>query len=117
MDFNNSIKIDLIETDKLTTISRSDIIQDIDLIPSQLPINFSEEENFSTNFVDELPLDMNLGEFSSVKIQGEGGTSDHRLLQYRNVPNQHPIEAITSLTEELNVRPNTVITDVEIELL
>ena len=38
-------------------------------------------------------------------------TSDHNKLINRNMENQHPIEAITSLTEELLSRPNTEIPD------
>ena len=38
-------------------------------------------------------------------------TSDHNKLINRDMKNQHPIEAITSLTEELLSRPNTEIPD------
>ena len=37
--------------------------------------------------------------------------SDHNKLINRGMKNQHPIEAITSLTEELLSRPNTEIPD------
>ena len=36
---------------------------------------------------------------------------DHNKLINRDMKNQHPIEAITSLTEELLSRPNTEIPD------
>ena len=38
-------------------------------------------------------------------------SADHNKLINRDMENQHPIEAITSLTEELLSRPNTEIPD------
>ncbi len=43
-----------------------------------------------------------------------GGTNDHQKLYNRDKANCHPISAITDLTGELNVRPDTALTNMEI---
>lgn len=43
-----------------------------------------------------------------------GGTHDHQKLYNRNMADCHPISAITDLTGELNVRPDTAMTNFDI---
>ena len=45
---------------------------------------------------------------------GSGGANDHQKLYNRDKANCHPISAITDLTGELNVRPDTALTNMEI---
>ena len=47
----------------------------------------------------------------SISYGGISNSSDHNKLINRDMENQHPITAITSLTEELLSRPNTEIPD------
>lgn len=59
---------------------------------------------------------------SAVPVQGgegEGGTSDHRLLAHRDAEKQHPIAAIEGLVCELNRIPEPVeaLTNIELEAL
>ena len=49
--------------------------------------------------------------FDRVGIDGEdgtGGTKDHRLLEYRDEPDQHPIESITGLQNKLEGIDNSI---------
>ena len=52
-----------------------------------------------------------------VSDSGEGGASDHRLLKGRDAENQHPIEAIEGLSEELRriPTPAEALTNEELE--
>lgn len=61
--------------------------------------------SISDNNKQELDLDLDTS--TSVDIK----SSDHNKLINRDMKNQHPIGAITSLTEELLSRPNTEIPD------
>ena len=61
------------------------------------------------------------GELNGVgSLDGTLGSSAalaHPQLSGRSQPQQHPISAITDLTDELNERPSEVISDAFIELL
>ena len=46
------------------------------------------------------------------ELAGSGGTTDHNILTNKNLPNQHTIDAITGLLDELGKRPLT--TDVNV---
>lgn len=48
---------------------------------------------------------------------GGGGGNYHPALKGRELPRQHPINAITDLTEELESRPSEAITDAYIDSL
>lgn len=43
------------------------------------------------------------------------GMTDHRRLNFRDAPDQHPIAAITQLQSELDVRSSERITNAEID--
>lgn len=43
-----------------------------------------------------------------------GGTMFHERLQNRDLPDQHPIGAVTNLEAELEVRPDEMLTNMEI---
>ena len=47
-------------------------------------------------------------EFGTVQEVVVGGTTDHRELMHRDAPDQHPINAITNLEAELDVKLETV---------
>lgn len=73
---------------------------------------------------DGLNLSLMSGDktLSSVEIVGggnDGGVSDHRLLSHRDAQNQHPIEAIAGLENELMRIPDPTepITNSELEAL
>ena len=51
--------------------------------------------------------------FQSQGISGVG-TKDHKKLTNRDAENQHPISAISGLTGELSVRPNSALSNMEI---
>ena len=53
----------------------------------------------------------NIFDFSMSYTGGISNSSDHNKLINRDMENQHPITAITGLTEELLSRPNTEIPD------
>ena len=70
------------------------------------------------------PINFDLGspgpvgvEFNAAVRTGPGGTTDHRALTNRDADDQHPIKAITGLTENLNTIPPAAerITNTEIE--
>lgn len=56
-------------------------------------------------------------EFNAAVRTGPSGTTDHRALTNRDADDQHPIKAITGLTEKLNTIPPAAerITNTEIE--
>lgn len=62
----------------------------------------TENEN-NTEDVYKLDIINEEGTFTTpnLKAQGTNGTSDHNVLENREMPNQHPIEAITGLNEAL----------------
>ena len=43
------------------------------------------------------------------------GTDDHRLLLHRDAADQHPVGAITNLSGELAARPDTALSNLEIQ--
>lgn len=50
------------------------------------------------------------------RISTRGGViTDHRLLEYRDASDQHPIESITNLEPELNWRPSTALSNSDIQ--
>lgn len=61
------------------------------------------ENEDNTEDVYKLDIINEEGTFTTpnLKAQGTSGTSDHNVLENRNIPNQHPIEAITGLKEAL----------------
>lgn len=48
---------------------------------------------------------------------GGGGTRDHNALINRDMEDQHPINAITRLDGELEVRPSQSLTNMDIQLI
>lgn len=48
---------------------------------------------------------------------GGGGTRDHNALINRDMEDQHPINAIDQLPEELSVRPAEALTNMEIQAI
>lgn len=61
------------------------------------------ENKNNTEDVYKLDITNEDGTFTTpnLKAQGTNGTSDHNVLENRNMPDQHPIEAITGLNEAL----------------
>ena len=45
---------------------------------------------------------------------GDSGTNDHTMLMNREKPDQHPIKAITNLENELSVRTDEALSNLEI---
>ena len=60
-----------------------------------MQVNFNSSGKFQTEFSNDNGLNANFGKVSEVII------SDHTKLTNRDQPNQHPIEAITGLSEAL----------------
>lgn len=71
--------------------------------------------NFELTSPAPVGVDFNV----SVRTGGAGGTSDHRALTNRDADDQHPIKAITGLSDKLNTIPPAAerITNTEIEEL
>lgn len=72
------------------------------LIPQEnsfwIDLTFENDAMFETGF----------GEITKVV------TSDHRELTHRGAPMQHPIDSITDLTDELEVRPDESLSNIDI---
>lgn len=73
--------------------------QDVELDTNDFDFSISDNDNNK-----QIDLDTS----TTVNVNK---TSDHNKLINRDMENQHPIEAITSLTEELLSRPDTEIPD------
>lgn len=74
-------------------------------------VEFEEDDDFNAVFSDmdlEVPV-----KFDDV-IEVDRGIKEHPLLAQRDLPNQHPIGAITSLNGELSARPSEVLTNADI---
>lgn len=59
-------------------------------------------------FEDTATFDTGFAEITKVV------TSDHRELTHRDAQMQHPIDSITDLTGELDVRPDEYLTNIDI---
>lgn len=55
------------------------------------------------------------GEMDTILMVDSGGTKDHSSLFNRDKPGQHPIDAITRLTGELEVRPSEALNNQDIQ--
>lgn len=71
-------------------------------------LTFDEEQTFGTTFDEEQTFETTYDEV--VKVM----SSDHTKLINRDVPDQHPILAITNLTPELGARPSTALSNQDI---
>ena len=76
---------------------------EVTLEAQTLNTNFSISDNDNNKQID---LDLDTSTTGNIS-----NPSDHNKLINRGMKNQHPIKAITSLTEELLSRPNTEIPD------
>ena len=54
----------------------------------------------------EIPLDLNKKDIATNVLITTGGTKDHNKLENRDIKNQHPISAITDLSETLETKQN-----------
>ena len=75
--------------------------QNVELDTNDFDFSISDNDN---NKQIDLDLDTST-------TGGVSNSSDHNKLINRDMKNQHPINAITALTEELLSRPNTEIPD------
>ena len=74
---------------------------DFEEMDSEFPVIFKDmETEFPTIFEDLTVID------NSIK--------DHPDLNKRDLPDQHPIKAVTSLSEELAARPSAFLTNFDI---
>jgi len=71
-------------------------------------LTFDDEAVFDTEFDDDLDFNTDLSEAVVVSEK------DHRQLDHRDAPEQHPISAITDLAGELAVRPFERLTNADI---
>lgn len=71
-------------------------------------LTFDEEQTFSTTYDEKQTFDTTYDE--TVEVM----TSDHTKLINRDVPEQHPINAITDLNPELGARPSTALSNQDI---
>lgn len=72
-------------------------------------LTFDEAENFNTTFQNDVQLfDTTMDQITEVV------TSDHTKLTNRDAAQQHPITAITDLAPELDARPSTAMTNMDI---
>ena len=92
----------IIEENQIKLNNNQQELQEI-LETQTLNTNFSISDNDNNKQID---LDLDTSTTGSIS-----NPSDHNKLINRDMKNQHPIEAITSLTEELLSRPNTEIPD------
>lgn len=69
-----------------------------------------------TNAIDggEVGLSNMVGGDLDVAYVTGGGTMEHDRLRNRELPDQHPIEAVTSLEGELEIRPSERLSNMEI---
>ena len=67
---------------------------------------------YQLDMADEPGVEMDVGMAS-----GGGGTRDHNALINRDMDDQHPINAIDQLPEELSVRPAEALTNLEIQAI
>jgi len=74
-------------------------------------VEFDDDGDFNALFTDmdlEIPAD-----FDEI-LEINKAVTDHPDLAKRNLPNQHPIGAITSLDGELAARPSEVLSNIDI---
>lgn len=69
---------------------------------------FDDSATFDTSFNDDNMFQTSFGD--SIEVS----TSDHRKLTYRDAEQQHPIGAIENLNEELEVRPDEILSNMDI---
>lgn len=75
----------------------------------RINLTFDNEATFDTFFEDQGgDFNTDFGETTTVT------TSDHRELTHRDATMQHPIASITDLTDELEVRPDEYMSNMEI---
>lgn len=55
-----------------------------------------------------------IGDMTSEDLHIQSGTFDHDELVNRDLPDQHPIEAVTALEGELEMRPSQALTNMDI---
>lgn len=72
-------------------------------------LTFSEDTTFNTEFGGVENFDTTMDQIVEVV------TSDHRELNYRDAPGQHPISAISYLSQELDQKPSTAISNTDIQ--
>lgn len=83
-------------------------MKQIDKNVFQIDMTFENTATFETTYSGNEAFSMGYGETTTVT------TSDHRELTHRDALNQHPIDAITELGEELDVRPDEYLTNIDI---
>lgn len=72
-------------------------------------LTFDNSATFETGFIETNTMfDAGFSEITKVT------TSDHRELTHRDALEQHPIESITYLTDELDIRPDEYLTNIDI---
>lgn len=72
-------------------------------------LTFSEDATFNTEFNGAETFNTTMDQVVEIV------TSDHRQLNYRDAEDQHPISAISYLSQELDQKPSTAISNTDIQ--
>ena len=64
--------------------------------------------DIETIFDDSATFETSFGDFITIS------TSDHRKLTHRDAEDQHPIGAIENLNNELEIRPDEILSNIDI---
>ena len=64
--------------------------------------------DIETIFDDSATFETSFGDFIAIS------TSDHRKLTHRDAEDQHPIGAIENLNNELEIRPDEILSNIDI---
>ena len=71
----------------------------------------SGEDDFNVDFDATDDFDSGFDDVDVVEVK------DHRALSHRDAPQQHPIDSITELTDELAVRPDEALSNWDIDII
>lgn len=112
-----------IEFDNIFQLNTDNQDIELDTYNSEFILELEDKNNEVNLEVETLNTDISISDNNKQELDLDTSTvvdiksSDHNKLINRDMENQHPIGAITSLTEELLSRPNTEIPDSFINML